>query len=494
MTPHAPPPLGPALARSARAAFAALLTLGAALRGWLALHDDGIYWPDEIYQSLEPAHRVVFGYGLIPWEFRDGARNWTFPALTAALLRVVSWAVGEAPRAYLVGMRFVFCAVGMATAWGAYRLARAYRASTIGAGLAAVFFALSPAMIYFAPRALSETGSSVPLAFGLAMLLATEAPERLAGRSRMRNVAIGASLLGLAVLIRIQNGVFCVVVLGALLGRRAWRDLGVAALVLAAWAIAYGAIDWLTWGSWFHAAIAYLRANIIENKGAEWGVSESTYYLRVLWTSMPLVTAFALPLALAGARRAPALFVMVALDLVALSRVDHKEYRFALPLVPIWFALAGVGYSELAAIVARFRWNAAWGAAVAAACAAIAGARFHDLTYGDIGQYEPQRSASTAYDDFGAINRLLLVAHDRADLCGLLMEASHLAWTGGYTYLHRRVPIYSRGDYRDAAHFNYVLAYGGFRGGRVVASEGPLVLVNVSPSCVPDPGYNWWLP
>ena len=40
------------------------------------LTDDGIYWPDEIHQSLEPAHRLVFGYGLIAWEFSDGARNW----------------------------------------------------------------------------------------------------------------------------------------------------------------------------------------------------------------------------------------------------------------------------------------------------------------------------------------------------------------------------------------------------------------------------------
>jgi hypothetical protein len=492
MTPTpTPSPFAFTLARGAKAAFALLLAFGATLRAWLCFHDDGIYWPDEIYQSLEPAHRIVFGYGLIPWEFRDGARNWTFPAIVAGLLKAVTFVAGEAPRGYLLGMRLVFSAIGMLTAWGIYRLARAYGASWTGAALAAVLFALAPPAIYFAPRALSETGSALPLVFGLALVLAPPASGR---RGPLRDVLGGTSLLGLSVLIRIQNGVFCVALLGALVGRRRWRDLALATLVLCFWAFLYGAIDRLTWGTWFHAAIAYLRANIVENKGAQWGVSESTYYLRVLWTSMPLVAVFALPLALAGVVRAPELLGMVVLDLLALSRVDHKEYRFALPMIPVWFALAGVGFSVLERAVARLRWSAMAGAAVIATCAAIAGARFHDLTFGDIGQYEPQRSAASAYDDFGPVNRLLLVAHDRADLCGIMIEAAHLAWTGGSTYLHRYVPIYSRGDYSRAPHYNYVLAYGGFRGGRVVASEGPLALVNVGPSCVPDPGYNWWLP
>ena len=61
-----------------------LVLLGAsALRLWLAFDDHSIYWPDEIYQSLEQAHRLAFGSGFIPWEFRDGARNWILPGLIA---------------------------------------------------------------------------------------------------------------------------------------------------------------------------------------------------------------------------------------------------------------------------------------------------------------------------------------------------------------------------------------------------------------------------
>ena len=67
----------------ARAVLVLILGVGAALRVWLALTDDGIYWPDEVFQSLEPAHRLVFGYGMRAWEFIEGARNWALPGVVA---------------------------------------------------------------------------------------------------------------------------------------------------------------------------------------------------------------------------------------------------------------------------------------------------------------------------------------------------------------------------------------------------------------------------
>src|SRR3954465_10825248 len=61
--------------------------LTAAPRIYLALNDHSVFWPDEIYQSIEPAHRVAFGYGLVSWEFRDGARSWLLPGLLSAVMK-----------------------------------------------------------------------------------------------------------------------------------------------------------------------------------------------------------------------------------------------------------------------------------------------------------------------------------------------------------------------------------------------------------------------
>src|SRR5579871_4225667 len=141
----------------------AILATGAALRIWLSFHDDGIYWPDEIYESLEPAHRLVFGYGLVSWEFIEGARNWALPGFVAAVLRLCA-AVGlNDPRQYLSAIRLVMSGIGVASAYGSYLLARRLGTSTTFAACAAAFFALAAPAVYFAPRALAETTSALPI-------------------------------------------------------------------------------------------------------------------------------------------------------------------------------------------------------------------------------------------------------------------------------------------------------------------------------------------
>src|SRR2546430_8429267 len=38
---------------------------------------------DEIFQKLEPAHRLVYAYGLVTWGFPLRMRSWPFPRLCA---------------------------------------------------------------------------------------------------------------------------------------------------------------------------------------------------------------------------------------------------------------------------------------------------------------------------------------------------------------------------------------------------------------------------
>lgn len=40
--------------------------------------------PDEFWQGPEIAHRIVFGYGYLTWEWKEGLRGWTFPLIYAA--------------------------------------------------------------------------------------------------------------------------------------------------------------------------------------------------------------------------------------------------------------------------------------------------------------------------------------------------------------------------------------------------------------------------
>src|SRR5258707_1573668 len=102
------------------------LAAGTGTRAWLSLHDDGIYWPDEIYQSLEPAHRLAFGYGMVAWEFVEGARSWLLPGVLAGLLKVSAQLGLDSPRQYLPLVRLLFSALSLLAAFGSYRLGHAY--------------------------------------------------------------------------------------------------------------------------------------------------------------------------------------------------------------------------------------------------------------------------------------------------------------------------------------------------------------------------------
>ena len=73
------PALGPGLRGAATAATVVLLLAGGVLRVVLAILHHGVIWPDETYQMTEAAHRVVFGYGIVPWEFQQGLRSWIGP-------------------------------------------------------------------------------------------------------------------------------------------------------------------------------------------------------------------------------------------------------------------------------------------------------------------------------------------------------------------------------------------------------------------------------
>ncbi|MCY1082049.1 hypothetical protein [Archangium lansingense] len=472
----------------ARAVLVLSLGVGAALRVWLALTEDGLSWPDEIYQSLEPAHRLVFGYGMQAWEFIEGARNWTLPGLVAALFKLSTLVGLEEPRGYLGVTRGVFGLIGAATAWGSWRLARAYGASALAAAAGASLFALAAVPLYFAPRAMSENASALPVVLGLALALAP-------GASRRAGVA-GASLLGLAVLLRLQNGVFCVGLLGVLAARRDWRALRDALAVLAGWALLFGLLDRLTWGRWFHSALVYLDFNVVKNGAAGFGTEPFHFYNRVLFRAMSGVTLVTVVLALFAARRAPGLLGVAAAFYLLHALQPHKELRFLVPVLPLFAAIAGVGLDtvmrHLPPSPARLALPL-----VVVAVAGFSGLRISGLTFRDLGQYPGPKSLQNAWDDFGPVNRLLITAGRLPDVCGLKVEAAHLAWTGGYSYFHRDVPLYAHnGPGRESGLYSHVLTVSGaVADGQVVASEGPFALVRLpSGHCAPDPAWSARLP
>lgn len=474
---------------AARVVFFGSLAVGLLLRAHLVFTDDGINWPDEIYQSFEPAHRLVFGHGLVAWEFLEGARTWAVPGFVAVWLSLCKLVGADSPSTYIAVVKLVFCLLSVLAAVGVYRLARGLGARELESAVASATWSLCAFALYFSARAMSENLAAVLLVWGLAMVLGE-------GAAREGRIT-GASLLGLATLARLQSGVVCVVVLVVLISRfkrTGWKPVLEVFGVLVAWALVYGAWDAAAWhslpsakaGGFFHSAVIYYRYNIVENRGAGWGTAPWSYYFVYLYRTMPGV-ALALGLStLVSLKRGWPVVLTLAAFLALHLFVAHKELRFIVPVIPLACALPALALSLIPREPARL------GLIALGLCVVVSAWNHPSLTMGDVGSY-PERADSSAWDDFGPVNRLLLAASRQGDVCGLRIDAAHLAWTGGSTYLHAKAPLYMPGFPVQHGFFNYLITRPG-SGAQHIVTEGPWELVKLGPTCVPDVNYSWRLP
>ena len=457
------------------------LALGLAVRLHLAVTDDSVYWPDQVHKTIEAGHRAAFGYGWQPWEYVHGAVSWTIGGLFAALLWALA-AVGlDDPHRYVVVLRALVAVASLSASWAVYRAVRDWDGSELAASVAGALSALLAPIVYFSHRPLSETLSLAPVTFGVWLTLRPQSDRRFE--------VIGAAVLAFAVLLRLQNGLVCAVVLAALALRRDWPRLRVVVAVFGVGAVVYGLVDWVTWGVPFHSPWEYGRWTFGKGVAEAFGESPFHYYGRFLFLSIGPVSVLLLALASAAVRRAPSLLALPLVFVLAHSIEGHKEARFVLVAVPLLCMAVGVGLDE----VGR-RWRPLLPALAVLLLVPVAyqAVTIKRLTMRDIGQDHMFAAGASAFAHSGEVNRLLFAAHRRADLCGLRVTVLEAAWSGGYTYLHRDVPFYDKWvpEATAAGHYNYEITVRDPTDPRFVAADGGYGLRRVADTCEPDPGFS----
>src|SRR5262249_23156368 len=152
-----------------------------------------LHHPDENFQLFEQAHRIAFGYGIVPWEFREGIRSPVLPYVLAGLFWAGEKAFGG-PQGYLLFARFVLAAGSLAGVATVYRMGA--RTSAIHGLIAGVVAASWFELVYFAARPLTEAIATTVLLVGLSLA----SPEAKGFR---RLAAIGLCL-GLALMLRMH--------------------------------------------------------------------------------------------------------------------------------------------------------------------------------------------------------------------------------------------------------------------------------------------------
>lgn len=484
--------------RRARLALISILAAAFFLRVVVARLLPNMIWPDEIFQTLEQAHRVVFGTGVIPWEFRAGTRSWMLPGLLAIVMKG-STVFGSSVGVYLTACQATLSAISLAPVWAGFRTAFdrfGLRAAIVAAGMSAVWFEL----VYFAPKAMNEVVAAHCLVAGVVL---GELAARAGATARRRQVIAFAALLALASMLRIQLSIaafVCFAIVFFKLDRRSrWLAVGSATAVV----LAAGFLDALTWSYPFQSYVENIRVNILQHKSEHYGTAPWYAYFRVyadIW-GVP-GTVVVLGLAGLGVKRAPMVAWCALAVLLAHVPIAHKEYRFAYPALVLVVLLAGLGAGWLVTKVEAQRGSrvatlAAVGLLAVWLAVSLNGAgRFHETrtrladTFGPAQSHWVMRSGGLrAMEDLG----------DTPEICGIGFVGTGWGITGGYTYLNRDIPLF---DLHDAAEMKKLAPFANalITGSDRPATIGPYTRVEcwedacefVRPGgCAVLPGYDY---
>jgi len=274
--------------------------------------------------------------------------------------------------------------------------------------------------VYFAPKAFSEVMATNLLLPGLYLgMYGEELPEK-------RRLFLAGFFLGLAVSLRMQLApavafavlYFC---------HRNWRRRGTAIFAgLLLPVVAFGLVDAITWSYPFQSSLRYLWVTFAENKSALFGTEPWYWYLlQVAVRFLPLFL-----LALVGVRRSPFLGWVVLIILASHSLIPHKELRFMYPVMPMVITLAALGFVEFAE-----DFNT-WGKRrLSPRPIMVAGLVFCIVT----SALFAWRSSRWTHSSGG------LIAMDRlsqdSSVCGVGLYKLSWIYSGGYSHLHRNVPI-----------------------------------------------------
>jgi GPI mannosyltransferase 3 len=437
-----------------RWALAGVVVLAMALRLVPILVTPSLNWADEIFQTTEQAHRLVYGTGLVPWEFQLGIRSWILPGFIAALMEAAR-VLGDGPDYYIPTIALAFSALAAAPVictffWCERRFGLA------GAVIGATVVATAPEVVYFGDRVLSEVISAHVLIIAAYLL---DSDDRPSSRARL---ALGGALLGLAFALRphLAPAVAVIALWPATAPlRQRLRAIitgGAATLLLTA------ILDTATLGSPLASIWRYTYYNLFYGVSTTYGVEPWWFYglaELVVWdlAIVPLLVAIWV-----GARVMPMLLAAAVAYLAVHSGLAHKEYRFLYPAILLLAILAGLGLAQLAASATGWMRMKGWAPTAARATSLAATSLIWCVLAVQV--WNGVALGNLRQRGNGPLLAASLVSH-APDLCGLgLFGRNGEDWGiyGGYTYLHRPLPIYWPKDGDEFAErgaaFNFLIA------------------------------------
>ena len=286
---------------------------------------------------ISEAFRVATGYQYRAWDIR----NLFIPQwVVAPPIWLASHFGIHDVKTLIVIATLPFIAAYVATIWLVNRLALRWIGNETTALVASLLYALHWIPLAFGSTVYPRTIATLCIVAAALCLSERSAPPGRPGASLTLGVThfFAGLLIGVAFADRFSEIVFIVPLL--LIARRRIAFLAGAAVSIA---ILVGAYDWYIWGSPFSSFIKFTHLTIIEPDFASRVKYQSPFwYLETIarWCALTM-----LPL-LWRARRAWRPLVFIAVPLLALSLIKHKEVRYLEGVIPFLAIAAAIGFTS----------------------------------------------------------------------------------------------------------------------------------------------------
>ncbi|KAI6166935.1 glycosyltransferase family 22 protein [Pisolithus thermaeus] len=329
--------------------------LSVCLRLVIALFTQGFFQPDEYFQALEPAHKVVFGYGHLTWEWLSPqpVRGVLYPAINIPAYWVlkVSGLDRIYPATVVAGPRLIHGLLAALTDIWVCKLTRevldeAYVRPAYFLSLTSFFHAMSLS------RSLSNS-----LETSLTTIALTHFPWDVKAPLSLARLRRCIFFAALACVIRPTNGIIWIYMFSVLLLRL--RSHPKSLIIFARDAVMIGAtvlilsfvLDTLFYGRPTMTVLNFLRVNA-SPVSSFYGSSPWYYYLL---QAIPILCVTSLPFVLHGSflavkkneAKLKLLAGCVAWTIGVYSLLGHKEWRFLHPLLPMLHVLGARSLREL---------------------------------------------------------------------------------------------------------------------------------------------------
>lgn len=292
--------------------------------------------PDEYWQSVEVAHRLSFGYGYLTWEWREGIRSHIYPFLISIVYRILKFIHLD----YVSLLTTMPCVLqALLSAYADYRFYIWTRNKWALFTLCTNWY-----WYYCAPRTLLNT-----LETSLTTIALSIFPWRDSGSRSIRYLWIVAFLCSIRPTAAVIWTPLCLYhVFTATTSRVVllFRYAGIGIIVLATSTL----VDSICHGDFVITPLEFLKANIFNQVGSFYGSEPLLWYF---FAGMPVLLGVHCLTFATGAWKAlrhPAKFHRQVVMLVAIgwtvavySSIDHKEFRFILPLLPLFTCLSAQG-------------------------------------------------------------------------------------------------------------------------------------------------------